>query len=84
MREGNNNPLWYSCQGNPMDRGAWQAIVCGVSKEMDTTKQLNNNNLVHTLNSCSCCRSDYFFAFIYFGRARSKLSHVGSSSLARN
>ena len=21
--EGNGNPLQYSCQGNPMDRGAW-------------------------------------------------------------
>jgi len=30
--EGNGNPLQYSCLGNPMDRGAWQAIVHGVSK----------------------------------------------------
>ena len=22
---GNDNPLQYSCLGNPMDRGAWQA-----------------------------------------------------------
>ena len=22
-REGNDNPLQYSCLGNPMDRGAW-------------------------------------------------------------
>ena len=21
--EGNGNPLWYSCQENPMDGGAW-------------------------------------------------------------
>ena len=25
--EGNGNPLHYSCQENPMDRGAWQATV---------------------------------------------------------
>ena len=25
--EGNENPLQYSCLGNPKDRGAWQAIV---------------------------------------------------------
>ena len=25
--EGNGNPLQYSCLGNPMDRGAWQAIA---------------------------------------------------------
>ena len=28
--EGNGNPLQYSCLENPMDRGAWQAIVHGV------------------------------------------------------
>ena len=25
--EGNGNPFQYSCLANPMDRGAWQAIV---------------------------------------------------------
>ena len=30
---GNDNPLQCSCLGNPMDRGAWQAIVHGVTKE---------------------------------------------------
>ena len=29
---GNGNPLLYSCLGNPMDRGACQAIVHGVAK----------------------------------------------------
>ena len=27
--ERNGNPLQNSCLGNPMDRGAWQAIVHG-------------------------------------------------------
>ena len=30
--EGNGNPLQHSCLGNPMDRGAWQAIVLEVTK----------------------------------------------------
>ena len=30
--EGKGNPLQYSCLENPMDRGAWQATVCGVTK----------------------------------------------------
>ena len=30
--EGNGNPLQYSCLKNPMDRGAWQATVHGVTK----------------------------------------------------
>ena len=29
--KGNGNPLQYSCMENPMDRGAWQAIVHGVA-----------------------------------------------------
>ena len=30
--EGNSHPLQYSCLGNPIDRGAWPAIVLGVAK----------------------------------------------------
>ena len=33
---GNDNPLQYSCPENPMDRGAWQAIVHEVAKTEDT------------------------------------------------
>ena len=35
--EGNSNLLQYSCLGNHMDRGAWQATVHGVAKELDMT-----------------------------------------------
>ena len=31
-REGNGNPLQCSCLGNPTDRGAWQAILHGVTR----------------------------------------------------
>ena len=34
---GHVNPRQYSCLENPMDRGAWQAIVHRVA-ESDTTK----------------------------------------------
>ena len=33
---GNGNTLQYSCLGNPMDRGVWQATVQEVT-ELDTT-----------------------------------------------
>ena len=42
--EGDANLLQYACLGNPMDRGIWQATVHGVTKELDTTWQLNSNN----------------------------------------
>ena len=39
LREGNGNPLQYSCLENSMDGGAWQATVHGVAKSQT---QLNN------------------------------------------
>ena len=35
---GNGNPLQYSCLENPMDRGAWQAMVQGVTKSRTLLK----------------------------------------------
>ena len=32
--EGNGNPLQYSHLENSMDRGAWRAAVCGVTKSL--------------------------------------------------
>ena len=46
--EGNDNPLQYSCLENPMDGGAWQATVHGVT-ELDMTEQLS------TLGTDSSC-----------------------------
>ena len=36
-REGNGNPLQYSCVENPRDREAWWAIVPDVAKESNTS-----------------------------------------------
>ena len=33
---GNDHPLQYSCLENPMDRGAWWAIVYGVTESYKT------------------------------------------------
>ena len=38
-REGNGTPFQYSCLENPMDRGAWQATVYGITK---SRTRLNN------------------------------------------
>ena len=46
----NGNPLQYPCLGNPMDRGAWGAMVHRVMKELDMEEQLNNSNKQETIN----------------------------------
>ena len=55
-REGNGNPLQYSCLENPMDGGAWCAAVHGVATErlqfhfsLSCTGEGNGNPL-----QCSC------------------------------
>ena len=45
----NGNPLQYSCQEKPMDRGAWQAMVHGVA-ESDTTEAIEQYFLSTVLN----------------------------------
>ena len=35
IREGNGNPLQYSCLENPMDGGAWWAAIHGVANSHD-------------------------------------------------
>ena len=44
--EGNGNPLQYSCQKNPKDRGAWQATVHRVTQSQTLLKQLSMHALI--------------------------------------
>ena len=54
--EGNGNPLQHSCLENPMDRGAWWAILHGVSKswtqlsEFTFISTTRDNKLISTSN----------------------------------
>jgi len=41
---GHGNPLQYSCQEYPMDRGAWQTMVREVTKELYTTEATKHIN----------------------------------------
>ena len=40
---GGDNPLQYSCLENPMDRGAWQAMIRRAAKSRTLLKQLNTH-----------------------------------------
>ena len=43
----NGDPLQYSCLENPMERGAWQAKVHGVIRELDPTE--HGHTHTHTM-----------------------------------
>ena len=43
-REGNGNPLQYSCLENPRDRGAWWAAVYGVAQSQTRLKRLSSSS----------------------------------------
>ena len=45
LREGNGNPLQHSCLENPMDRGAWWAVVYGVAQSQTRLKRLSMHAL---------------------------------------
>jgi len=48
-REGNNNPLQYSCLENPIDRGAWRAIVPRVAKSWTQLNWPSMHTWMHPL-----------------------------------
>ena len=41
--EGHGNPLQYSCLENPVDRGAWQAMVLRGEKSQTQLKQFSTH-----------------------------------------
>ena len=58
--EGNVNPLQYSCLGNSMERGAWQATVHGVTKLLG----LSNNSFSYYLFVTLCLWTILFYLFV--------------------
>ena len=48
--EGHGKPLQYSCLENPMDRGAWRAIVHGVAKSQAWLTNIHNNHYLIVLH----------------------------------
>ena len=47
---GHGNPLYYSCMENPMERGAWRAMVHRIAESWKRLKQFGSpaHNLMNT------------------------------------
>ena len=63
---GYGNPLQYSCLENPMDRGAWLAVVHRVAKSRTQLKQLSMHTHTHTQS---------IYKTIYLTSPLKKISH---------
>ena len=50
---GHGNPPQYSCLENPMDRGAWRAMVHRVTKSLIQLKQLSTHKDVKCTLTCA-------------------------------
>ena len=90
--EGNGTPLQYSCLGNPMDGGAWQAAVHEVAKSRTRLRDFtftfhfscigegNGNPL-----QCSCLENPrdggaWWAAISGAAQSRTRLKQLSSSS----
>ena len=66
--EGNGNPLQYSCLGNLLDRGAWQATVHEIAKSQDMTEHTRTRALRSRPSGgqmCSYTHQCTFLAWFY-------------------
>ena len=61
---GNGNPLQYSCQENPMGRGAWWATVHGLAKSQTrpSDKHSTECNYLHPEAVVACKSGIYYFS----------------------
>ena len=70
---GHDNPLEYSCLENPMDRGAWQAIVHSIKKSLTWLKWISRHRAAQLI--CKSAWNDDL-------RDHTRLSHDVWGSIA--
>ena len=89
VREGNGNPIQYSCLENPVDSGAWWAAVYGVAQSRTRLKWLSMQACIGEGNGnplqCSCLenprdRGAWWAAVYGVAQSRPWLKRLSSSS----
>ena len=80
--EGNGNPLQYSCLGNPLDRGSWQATVHGGHKRVGHDWSTTTNT-TSRLQSVQLLSRVQLFATLWTAARQVTLSITNSWSLLK-
>ena len=70
---GNDHPLQYSCLGNPMDRGTWQATLHR-DAESDATEHTHTHTHTHKATKYQITQIKEFSAFLCMGKKKSRVS----------
>ena len=66
--ERNAHPLQYSCLENPMDRGAWQAIVYRVAMSQTwLSNWAHTQTMIHNIQGTHSSQLTHWFVFIQLG-----------------
>ena len=90
--EGNGTPLHYSCLENPMDGGAWWAVLHGVARSQTWLTQLHFHFSLSCIGEgngnpfqCSCLENPregaaWWAAISGVTQSRSRLKQLSSSS----
>ena len=93
-REGNGTPLQYSCLENPMDGGAWWAVVYGIAKSRIRLSDFTFNFPLSCIGEgngnplqCSCLenprdRGAWWAAVCGVAQSRTQLKQLSSSSIS--
>ena len=82
--EGNGNPLQYSCLENPMDGGAWQATVHGVTRSRARLSDLTFTFHFHALEKEMATHSSILAWRIPGTEEPSGLPSMGSHRVGHN
>ena len=75
-REGNSNPLQYSCLENPMDRGAWWATVHEVEKSWTRLSNSTTVTPMALIVWTRLCTKKVFRKYLFCGCYGDRLAHV--------
>ena len=82
--EGNGTPLQYSCQDNPMDRGAWWAAVHGVAKSQTRLSDFSLTFHFHALEKEMATHSSILARIIPWTEEPGRLQSMGSQKVGHD